>query len=378
MKIVFINQMAGPLFMELAEDLSERIPSSIITGHSDALKRSQKILRVIKAPAYNRKNLLCRVLSWIHYFIFVIIQLLKRDKKEFIFIVSNPPFLGLVGLLFNIFRKQKYVLLIYDLYPEILFGMGIIKKGLLYFLWNKFNESINNRAVKIFTIGNDIAAKIAAKKNDQKVIVIPCWADTTVIRPLVKRENSFANEHQLCNKTVVLYSGNMGYSHNIKDLIEAARINRNKSVHFLFIGSGAQKVLVNKAVLENPNGITILPFQPETVLPLSIACGDIGVASYQLGTEGCMVPSKAYYYIAAGLCLIVLSEKPTELSAMVEEYKCGIWIKSGNHENLLKSITMLTNSKDLLEQYRFNARSTAEKYFSRSNTSQFTDNILLL
>ena len=38
-KILFLNQMAGPLFRELAEDLSIKMPgnSILLTGHHDSL-----------------------------------------------------------------------------------------------------------------------------------------------------------------------------------------------------------------------------------------------------------------------------------------------------------------------------------------------------
>ena len=57
-KIVFLNQMAGPLFRELAEDLAEHwSPSVLYTGHTDTIKRGNTShLSILATPEYQRDN----------------------------------------------------------------------------------------------------------------------------------------------------------------------------------------------------------------------------------------------------------------------------------------------------------------------------------
>ncbi|KKL81786.1 hypothetical protein LCGC14_1991270, partial [marine sediment metagenome] len=48
-----------------------------------------------------------------------------------------------------------------------------------------------------------------------------------------------------------------------------------------------------------PN-VTLLPFQPFDVLPLSLASADCVITCLDEGYEGLSVPSKTYYALAAG------------------------------------------------------------------------------
>ena len=59
-QLIMLNQMAGPLFRELAEDLSVKFPkkSELYTGHPDTLKFIDQIetLKITKSPLYDRKS----------------------------------------------------------------------------------------------------------------------------------------------------------------------------------------------------------------------------------------------------------------------------------------------------------------------------------
>ncbi len=91
-------------------------------------------------------------------------------------------------------------------------------------------------------------------------------------------------------------AGNLGATHNIEFIIEmAGALKDERNIHFLIIGEGAKWQLVEKAIeQEKLDNITLLPFQSEEVLPYSMATGDIAIVSMQPGSEGLMVPSKAF------------------------------------------------------------------------------------
>ena len=57
-RIIFLNQMAGPLFRELAEDLAEVWPQSVLlTGHPDTVSYIGKSsLHIEPAPGYDMKT----------------------------------------------------------------------------------------------------------------------------------------------------------------------------------------------------------------------------------------------------------------------------------------------------------------------------------
>ena len=130
--------------------------------------------------------------------------------------------------------------------------------------------------------------------------------------------------------------------------------------------------LVEKAIRDNHSqNITLLPFQPEEVLPYSFSTGDIGVVSYQRGTDSYMIPSKAYYYLAAALALLVVSEQENELTQMVQDRHCGVHVKGKDAHQIIQAILQISSKPGVLNQYKTAARKAAEELYSRKNTKLY-------
>jgi len=381
-KIIFLNQATGPLFRELAEDVAKIWPESILlTGNPDTICCNvDPRLHIEPAPGYDRSNYFSRFMSWIKYFFKALWFVWKQPKNSTLFIVSNPPFLGLVGLFFKYIRRQRYVVLVYDIYPDMLIGLGRLKRGVISGCWDYFNRLVYENAAQMITIAHDMSMRLEKKfhvfKTDgKKIVCIPPWADIELIKPLDKKQNRFAAKYDLLEKTTILYSGNMGHSHDIETILETAKkLRREAGIHFLFIGEGAKWLLVEKTIEEfQLKNITLLPFQPEEILPLSITSGDIGIVTYEDGTQGCMSPSKAYYYMAAGLPVLVISKYETDLTRLLKEKGCGIWVKNGDVAGITMAVKELSENPVLLAEYKKAARKTAEQFYSRKNSGLFVN-----
>jgi len=374
--------MAGPLFRELAEDLAEVWPQSVLlTGHPDTVSYIGKSsLHIEPAPGYDRTNYFSRFISWVKYFFKALSFIWKQPRNSRLFIVSNPPFLGLAGLFFKVLRRQRYVMLVYDIYPDLLIALNRLEKGLLSKSWDFINRMVYEHASVVMTIDDDMRIRLEKKfdvtKTDyENILSIPVWADIDCIKPLEKKQNWFAIKYDLLDKTIILYSGNMGHSHDIETILEVAKeLRMEERIHFVFIGEGVKWSLVEKTINEfKLKNITLLPFQPEEVLPMSISSGDIGVVTYEDGTQGCMSPSKSYYYMAAGLSLLVISNHETDLTRLIGERGLGIWVKNGDVDGMSKAVKGLRDDHDRLIRYKRAARNTAEQFYSRENTKLFVD-----
>lgn len=381
-RIIFLNQMAGPLFRELAEDLAKVWPQSVLfTGHPDTVHHSgESCLHIKPAPGYDRSSYFSRFMSWIKYFFKALWFVWKQPKESMLFIVSNPPFLGLAGLFFKYFRRQRYVMLVYDIYPDLLIALERLEEGIISKCWDFFNRIVYENASLVITIDRDMGRRLekkfdVSKTDGKKIVCIPPWADIEVIKPVDKKQNWFAAKYDLLDKTTILYSGNMGHSHDIETILEAAKkLRREAGIHFLFIGEGAKWSLVEKTIEEfQLKNITLLPFQSEEVLPMSMTSGDIGIVTYEDGTQGCMSPSKAYYYMAAGLPLLVISSCETDLTRLIKEKSCGIWVKNGDIDGMAKAVKELSANHVLLAEYKKAARKAAEQFYSRKNSELFVN-----
>lgn len=376
-KILFLNQMAGPLFRELAEDLSKNFThkSELYTGHPDTLEHinSFEMLNITKSPLYNRKSKLTRIFSWLKYTFLAFFKVLFAQKGTLIFIVSNPPLLGPLAWFVSKIRKLPYVVLVYDMHPDTMISFGILRENSLPVrVWRYINKCVWENAAAVYTIGDVMAEKLTGQfeVNETKlkhVGVIPPWADTENIKPIEKSLNPLVNELGQLDCITVLYSGNMGISHDIDSMLKAAKILKHRQdVKFLFIGEGEKWKsaydFVNKEQLSN---VQVLPFQPEERLPYTMALGDISLVALDKGAEGLMVPSKMYYYMAAGSAVIGICQGRNDLEQCLLKGSSGLTVLPGESELLAKNILLLADDLNELKRLKENARASSIAHFSR-------------
>lgn len=380
-RILFLNQMAGPLFRELAEDLARRWPGSrLLTGHPDTLAATlPDDLQLLVGPGYDRRSNLRRLWSWLRFFAAAVRTVFTGSRQDLLLIVSNPPFLGLVGLMARRLRGQPYVMLVYDIYPQLLVRLGRLRPGLVSRLWQGLNRLVYNQAQEVITLGADMAAELAGsfdvgRTRSGKVRIIPAWADTDKLRPWpVSSRHPLREQLGLEGKTVVLYSGNMGESHAIEDILAAAAcLQELATLHFLFVGEGRKRGLVEEYVAKYPGGnVSLLPWQPEEALPVTLTGGDIGLVAYQSGTEGLLLPSKSYYYLAAGLPLLVLGDPACDPARQVVQAGAGASVAAGDIPALAARLRDWGEDRAKLQPLKRAARELALARFSRRNSEDF-------
>jgi len=376
-KILFLNQMAGPLFRELAEDLALEMPgnSTLLTGHPDTLAIGSATSKLIisKAPAYNRRSKLFRVLSWINYSLFAFWKMLKTDSNTVIFIVSNPPFLGFFVLLVNLVKRTRYVVLVYDIHPDILISFGVLSKNsFVAKLWKSMNRRVWSRSIAVYTIGSIMAKNLTKQFNVERtkldyVGVIPPWADTNKIKPIDKNDNPLSSELGQESKITILYSGNMGISHDIDSILQAAKILKNeKNIAFLLIGEGEKwQDAVDFQKDNDLSNLQVLPFQPEERLPYTMALADIALVALDEGAEGLMIPSKMFYYMAVGAAVVGICKGRSDMSEIVQNSRCGVIVEPKNPIKLAEVIRDLANNIEVLNGFKGRARTSAKESYSR-------------
>ena len=387
-KILFLNQMAGPLFRELAEDLSLKMSrnSILLTGHQDTLmmETSSCKLKIFEAPTYNRRSKLSRVFSWMSYSLAAFWQMLKCDKSTIILLVSNSPFIGFFVLFISVIKKTRYVVLVYDIHPDTLIRFGVLRENsFIAKVWRLTNRLVWERAIAVYTIGNIMALNLTKKFNVKKsklgrVGVVPPWVDTSKIKPIDALHNPLIGLTKGC-KLTVLYSGNMGISHDIDSILQAAKILKDeRNITFLLIGAGAK--WQDALDFQEKNDLTnlqVLPFQPESKLPYTMSLADIALVSLDDGAEGLMLPSKMSYYMAAGAAIIGICKGENDVSEIIQNSSCGIAIEPKNSKRLAATIKNLSIDEKKLNEFKKSARNSAVANFSRNTCTEELNRELL-
>ncbi len=348
--------MAGRLFRELAQDLAKEFgPCILYTGHPDALQYAgTEKLTVIKGPAYNKRSLTKRFVSWFLYFLFAFFKALSVSKQSLLFFSTSPPFLSFIGYINKKLFRKRYVVLVYDIYPEIPIALGWLKAdGVISKIWRWINRLSYENSEGVFTIGEYMAQNLAQQFDPQKtkfgqIEVVPPWVDTDLIKPIKKSENWFAIKYRQVDKFTILYSGNIGATHDVNFIIELAKRFRNeKKIQLLIVGNGYKRGRLERSIKDqNLTNLLLLFPQPENALPYSFATGDLALITIASGIEGYMLPSRMPCFIAAGCPILYNGSIDSEIGAFCSKSSSEAAYVCNNVDEAEKVIISLLLSKN--------------------------------
>lgn len=378
-QLTVLNQMAGPLTWELVEDLAQAgCAVVLLTGHPDTLaKGSRPNLQLVRSFRYQRGSMLRRSVCWLCYMAHAFVWLWRWPADVPLLVFSNPPMLAWLAATMKRLRGTKFVVMVHDVYPDLPIRMGKLKEhGLVARSWRRWNRWAYNQAEEVLTLGEYMSQVLqhqfdATGTNSGHIQVIYPWADTDTIKPLDKTANSFAVQHGQTDKLTVMYSGNMGLGHDLETMLAATSHVPDERAHFMFIGAGPKWSLIDESLTREPQtNVTLLSWLPESEIPYSLATADIALVSLESEVAGLAIPSKAFYSLAAGTPLIVISDRDTELAQIVEQYECGWLIRPGDELGLAGIVQELLASPQQLKMFKHNARRAAEQIGARNINSR--------
>jgi len=202
---------------------------------------------------------------------------------------------------------------------------------------------------------------------EDRLRVIPNWADGELIRPIDPKDNRLRREWGLEGKFVVGYSGNMGRVHEFETILKAADILKSDvGIVFLFIGDGAQrKWLEREAASRGLSQIRFLPYQAPERLAASLSAPDVHLVTLRPEAEGLVVPSKFYGIAAAGRPSLFVGSADGEIARIINESSCGIVVRTGDIEGLATAIRTLRNDPATCRNYGKNARRVFERRYDK-------------
>jgi glycosyltransferase involved in cell wall biosynthesis len=295
---------------------------------------------------------------------------------------SHPPLLEFICYLATRVRRRRYILLVHDVFPEIAIVLGLLEpRGLVRRIWDAANRASLTHAARIIVLSESMKANIVRKVGGaavaSRIHVIHNWADEDFIRPLAKAENRFAEEHGLRDTFVVLYSGNLGRSHNLETIIGAAERLRDRRMVFLFIGDGAKKQKLQARVAElGLHNVRFLPYQPRETLPRSLTCADVSLVALEKGIEGLQMPSKIYSTLASGRPIVALVEPGYEIARIIASAGCGRSVAPNDVAGLANILDHYYTNREAAARAGRMGRLFFETHFTRDRTIRAYDELL--
>lgn len=325
-----------------------------------------------------RKNLLIgRLINYLTFTISVVLRLLFTKDKTPVFTHTTPPSLGIIIAFICKWKKRKFNYVLLDIFPDGLVRLGKLKaENVMVRAWRMIHHKALQRCNYIIVIGRDMRSWLVKFAPDvaDKIKYIPIWQDDELIKPKEFKTNLFVIKNGLENKFIVQYSGNMGLWNDMKSLGQLANQEIDDSV-FMFLGGGMRKEELMQGIGENQKGNVLLyPFLSNNDYSDSVSACHVAIISMQKNLEGMAVPSKVMGIMAAGIPILAMVPKESEITYIINEEGCGIQVNPGDIEAMSNAIIRLQKNESLriimgekgrkAFEKKYTAKHIAKKYIS--------------
>jgi colanic acid biosynthesis glycosyl transferase WcaI len=305
--------------------------------------KGMRVIRVYLYASPEKQRFLVRLLNYVSFNVLSTLAGIWAGSQDIILAPSPPLTIGLSAWLISRLKGIGYIYNVQDIYPDIAIRLGVLTLPVLIRFSYWMEKFVYSKAAAVTVLSECFRQNLLAKGVPaEKLTVIPNFVDEDFIRPLPK-DNVFSRRHNLHNRFVVMYAGNIGLSQGLETLLQAARILQDlANLQILIVGNGsAKQSLEIQAQAMGLTNVEFLPFQPCEALPEMYATADVSLVLLKRGIGAESVPSKAYTILASGRPLIAAVDEQTETWQLVVESHCGIAVLPQEAQTLADAIRQL-------------------------------------
>jgi len=344
----------------------------IYQGYKNKLYQREKIqgINVTRTFIYittRRAKFLPRLLNYASFMISSVYGALLAGKPQLIYIYSPPIFLGLSAYVIGKLFKSPFVIEVNDLWPEAPIALGMIKNKYLINLSKKLEKFIYKKAHKIFFYSHIMRRYVINLGiNRGKTEIHPLWIDTEFFKP-TNSNKRILKQHQIDNKFIIMYAGNIGKAQGLEHLIDCAKLlHKINKMEFVIIGDGIERnELIKKSENYKLDNIKFINQQPKEKIIKFLSAADVlflhlNKAPHRLGT----IPAKILTYMSMGKP--ILAALDGEAAELINNHQCGIKVEPENPQAIAKGILALYKNEALRNELGENARHCAIYYYSKS------------
>jgi len=334
----------------------------------------------LSAPCADKNKLLGR--AWVFCVLTLRFgfRLMGRIQRgDYVMVLTNPPSLPLLVTVVTSLKGATPLLLVHDVYPDVLVPTGLIREGnSIYHVVDALQHWMLHRMARIIVLGRDMQERVGSKLKIGRPapVVIPNWGDVETISPSMRKSNPLRCKLGLADTFVVQFSGNLGRTHGLDDLIMLAeRWKHRQDVVFMVFGWGAGRPWLQEQIAKRSLGNVRLlePCAREDLGVYLTAC-DLFLLPFKAGMEGISVPSRLYNVMAAGSPVIGVCSDQSELARVIVEEDIGWVVPPRDQDALSATLEAALADRDALDAMGHRARIAAETRYNREAViGQFVD-----
>lgn len=358
-----VPQLLGELLSAIGEEKETEWEFTVLCGtfahtlevHNKLPKFLGKVrIKRLRGLHIGKKSIWRRLVSSIAYYISVSMYLVfNAGKYDLVISCTTPPLIGFVSALATWHRNTEFIYYIQDLYPELLFDMGYIKRVWILKKLGFLNKFVISRARQVITIGERMNKKLVNNYGVavDKLTIVPNWAPgVDYFEPVLN--DSF----------VILYSGNFGLAHDFGLLPGLVRqFSMLDNICYHLIGGGKQFEQVQNIISsQGEDRILAEDYVSLEQHSARISVGNLLVIAQKESTVGDILPSKFYSYLAAGRPILYLGPKISEISQYIEEHQIGCTVEISR--DIVRADAYLKNLINDKEAYMILCRKVRSLY----------------
>jgi len=387
LKIIVHDYAGHPFPLTLSEELSKKYKVYHLYFKNDygpkadfknKLNENLIIESIGSNIKYNKSNFFTRFIKDFIYG-YQVAQRINEIKPDVIISGQCPTFAQEIIINSSKKNNSKFIIWVQDFYSTAVHSILMKKFSFLSlpisFLFKYFEKKQFKIADHLIVISDDFLDQLNNWQiNNKKISIIQNWGNLDQIKLNKSKDLTFLKENNLdVSKFHILYSGTLALKHNPDLILEIANCNPSIEIIVVGIGSGYQKLKINKNL---PKNVKLLPLQPFDKMNNVLNSADIFLAMLNSDAGNYSVPSKILNYLCAGKPIIFSAPKNNLAAKIVEESGAGGVFDPDNFDDLNKYIDKLYNDNETRDLLSKNARNYAEKNFQIKHISAKFENII--
>jgi glycosyltransferase involved in cell wall biosynthesis len=373
-RVILISEHFAPstgataqLMTDLAGGLSRRDwPITVLTATAGG-ELAFPVVRL--AGRHHREgglSVVAKAVGGLRFLVGALLWCLRHaNRSDVVVIVSNPPFIGLLGPCIQLIKPVPYLFIFQDLFPRSAVLSGVLPAaGPLTHLWRTLMGQVCRNSSATVVLSQAMEQRLKRDLgSDLPLSVIHNWAVERAL-DIPRAVNPFALEHGFADRFTLQYSGNFGRLHDLLTLLEAARVLEREPVQFVFIGGGAKQVQIDAyAATFNLPHVLRLPYQPRERLPLSLGACDLAAIGLMVGAEDTVAPCKFYGILASGRGVALIARRSCDLARLVLAEGCGVVVEPGEAAELAERLLHLSGDPEAVAAMGLRSRRLYEQRF---------------
>jgi len=307
-----------------------------------------QVTRVHPFPT-DKTKIAARAIAFLGFTTLVgVVSVFKRSRPDAVLAMAPPPTLGLAGWLAARLRRVPIVYNVQDIFPDVAVEVGALTNKRVIRIAEWLERFTYRRCDAVTVLSDDLRTNVESKIGDRHtpVRVIPNFVDSDRIKP-GPRLNSYRQDFDLGDRTVVMYAGNVGFSQPLQLMVEAARqLQHRDDVVFVINGGGSGRPALQQLATGLAN-IRFVDFQPSERLPEVLAAADIHVIALRKGLARASVPSKLYSILAAGRPVLASLDADTEVTRVIDQSGAGLCVEPEHQQQFTDAVTRLIDAPEL-------------------------------